>query len=144
MTIMKENGGFITPYALKTSVKTIYVNIPESYPEYQISVGKKLMLAQSLRECQIEPISEVAYPKTTIVTSCTCENLKTIWEDVKASCTNPDIGNQFCTCPFGSAFPGGCGQECGLAPCVTCCDTSKILQLVQGWAANCNTRVICK
>jgi hypothetical protein len=146
MSIMKETGGFITPYALKTSVKTIYINIPESSPVYQISVASKLLLAQSLRECQIEPISESAYPKTTIVISCTCENLKAVWEDVKTGCT-PDIGNLFCTCPSGTAFSAGCGKPCGgqyLPDCITCCNLEQIKQQVQGWISSCDTRVICK
>jgi hypothetical protein len=140
---MEENGGFITPYSLKASAKTIYINIPETSPQYQISTANKLLLAQSLRECQIEPISETAYPKTTIVASCTCENLKAIWDEVKASCT-PDISNQFCTCPAGSSFPAGCSPVCGLSPCATCCDQNQIRQMVQGWASSCDTRVICK
>ncbi len=147
MSIMKETGGFITPYSLKSSAKTIYINIPESSPEYQISTAKKLLLTQSLRECQIEPISESGYPKTTIVASCTCGNLKSIWEDVKAGCKNPDLGNQFCTCPMGTSFSAGCGQPCGgmsLPECTTCCNPEQIKQLIQGWSASCDTRVICK
>jgi hypothetical protein len=147
LNFMKETGGFITPYTLKSATKNLYINIPETSPDYMIPVSTKLALAQELRECQIEPISENPYPKTTFVTSCTCENLKTVWEEVKASCTNPDISNLFCTCPSGSSYPSGCSQQCGaytLPSCVTCCNLNQIKQSISGWVSNCNTRVICK
>jgi hypothetical protein len=147
---MKETGGFITPYTLKSSTKSIYIHVPEASPDsfsYMISQSKKLSLAQELRVCQIEPISENSYPKTTIVATCTCENLRAIWEDVKSTCTNPNIVNLFCTCPSGTAWSDGCGKECGdeYSPaCITCCNADQIKFLVQDWAKNCNTRVICK
>jgi len=147
LNIMKETGGFITPYTLKSSAKSIFIHIPETSPEYLIPVSTKLALAQDLKECQIEPISENPYPKTTYVTSCTCENLKTIWEEVKASCTNPNIANLFCTCPSGSSYPAGCGQQCGTDPlpdCTTCCNLDQIKQSLSGWISSCDTRVICK
>jgi hypothetical protein len=147
LNIMKETGGFITPYTLKSSTKSIYIQIPETTPEYLISQSKKLSLVQDLRECQIEPISENPYPKNTFVTSCTCENLKIIWEEVKASCTNPNMANLFCTCPSVSSYPSGCSQQCGTDPlpaCVTCCNLDQIKQSLSGWLSNCDTRVICK
>jgi len=146
LNIMKETGGFLTPYTLKSSTKTIYIHMLETSPEYLLSESKKLALSQELRQCQIEPISESPYPKTTYVTSCTCENLTLLWEDVKATCTNPSIGSMFCTCPSGSPYPSGCGQQCGddYSPaCVTCCNLDQIKQSIQSWVSNCDTRVIC-
>ena len=145
--IMKETGGFIAPYALRASTKSIYIHVPETTPDYHLPESKKLSLVQDMKECQIEPISENTYPKTTIVTTCTCENLKAVWEDVKSSCTNPSIANLFCTCPSGTAYPEGCGQQCGdeySPPCVTCCNLDQIKWLIRDWTVNCNTRVICK
>jgi hypothetical protein len=146
LTIMKETGGFLTPYTLKSSAKSIYIHLLESAPEYLIPESKKLTLAQELRQCQIEPISESPYPKVTYVTSCTCENLRLVWEDAKATCTNPNIGSMFCTCPSGSSYPSGCGQQCGdeYSPeCVTCCNLDQVKQSIQSWVSNCDTRVIC-
>ena len=142
--MMKETGGFITSYALKSTAKNIYIHVPETAtPDYKLSDSQKLALAQKLRECRIEPISENPYPKTTYLTSCTCGNLKAIWDDVKTRCT-PALDSMFCTCPIGSSYPSGCGQGCGDLPCDTCCDLGQINQLIKSWASNCSTRVICQ
>jgi hypothetical protein len=146
ITIMKETGGFLMPYTLKSSTKTMYIHLLETSPEYLIPESTKLNLTRDLRQCQIEPISESPYPKTTYVTSCTCENLRLVWEDAKATCTNPNMGSMFCTCPSGSPYPSSCGQQCGdeYSPaCDTCCNLDQIKQSMQNWASNCDTRVIC-
>jgi len=146
LNLMQETGGFITTYILKPSVKTIFIHVPETSPDYLIEESKKRSLAQDLRECGIEPISEGTYPRNTFVTSCTCENLKIIWDDVKASCTNPNIESLFCTCPEGSSYPSGCGQQCGdeYSPeCATCCSLNQIKQSLSGWVSSCDTKVIC-
>ncbi|MEM7815650.1 MAG: hypothetical protein QXN71_00850 [Candidatus Aenigmatarchaeota archaeon] len=139
VNMMKETGGFLSDYNLKSSSKDIYFNIPEAAsPDYKLSENKKLCLAQKLRECNIEPVSDTAYPKTTLVTSCTCGNLLSALTDVGCP-----VSSMFCTCPSGSSYPSGCGQYCDndYVPCDTCCPLNTVLKFALD---NCNTRVICK
>lgn len=77
---MKETGGFITGYTIVPTAN-FYLNVPEiALPgtQYRIPENQKKLAVQNLSQCSIDPVSINTYPKFIFVTSCECDNLRTV------------------------------------------------------------------
>jgi hypothetical protein len=126
---------------LGQATKDIYINVPEApVPDSVLADSKKECLASAMERCELEAISENDYQKKTIVTSCTCDNLKRAWDEIKSGCLG-DISSMFCECYEGTSYPQGCGCNLQYSVCVTCCNAQSVKSAIE---SSCDARVICE
>jgi len=166
--VTREAGGMITTYTLDRDEDEIYINMPRSEPksgnDYQVKDSEKLCLTNYLATCDISPISETEIIESTIVMTCSCDNLL---EFVNDNGINYETEDLFCRCPPGSVYGvqccdrpndrctgivcDGCKPPSGimdcipLPACVNCCDVAGIVDYINSGPtqSKTGTRLIC-